>query len=318
MSEQTFHGELDYSDVLLVPKYSFLDSRKQADTTFKLGKWKFELPIVPSNMETVINLNLCQELDRDNYFYIMHRFQDVFETVQRLNDYHCKCVSASIGVNEESYQHLQSIMDNNYKIDIITIDVAHGHHVKVIAMIKFIKKYFEKDTIIIAGNVGTVEGFKQLQDAGADVVKVGIGSGVICTTRFKTGFGTPMFSTLQKIAPHKTSAKIMADGGCKHFGDIAKALVAGADCVMSGSFFAPCANSPAKVVRGMKEYYGSTSYKQNGDRLHFIEGKQVDLELAPEYNVRFREIQQALRSSISYAGGKNLSCFTDVKFIQLK
>ena len=127
-----------------------------------------------------------------------------------------------------------------------------------------------------------------------------------------------MFSTLLKIAPHKRSAKIMADGGCKHFGDIAKALVAGADCVMSGSFFAPCADSPAKVIRGMKEYYGSTSYKQNGDRLHFVEGKQVDLELAPEYEVRLQEIQQALRSSISYAGGKDLSCFSDVKFIQLK
>jgi|7_EtaG_2_1085326.scaffolds.fasta_scaffold02605_7 GMP reductase len=318
MSEQTFHGELDYSDVLLVPKYSFLGSRKEADTTFKLGKWKFSLPIVPSNMETVINLNLCQQLDRDNYFYIMHRFQDMFETVRKLNDYRCKCVSVSIGVNEESYQYLQSIIDNNYKIDIITIDVAHGHHVKVTAMIKYIKKYFEKDIIIIAGNVGTAEGFKQLQDSGADVVKVGIGSGVICTTRFKTGFGTPMFSTLLKIAPHKKSAKIMADGGCKHFGDIAKALVAGADCVMSGSFFAPCADSPAKVVRGAKEYYGSTSYKQKGDRLHFVEGKQVDLELAPEYEVRLQEIQQALRSSISYAGGKDLSCFSDVKFIQLK
>ena len=318
MSEQTFHGELEYSDVLLVPKYSFLDSRKDTDTTFKLGKWTFELPIVPSNMETVINLNLCQELDRDNYFYIMHRFQDVFETVQRLNDYHCKCVSASIGVNEQSYQQLESIINNNYKIDIITIDVAHGHHVKVTAMIKYIKKYFEEDIIIIAGNVGTVEGFKQLQDTGADVVKVGIGSGAICTTRFKTGFGTPMFSTLQKIAPHKRSAKIMADGGCKHFGDIAKALVAGADCVMSGSFFAPCADSPAKVVRGAKEYYGSTSYKQNGDRLHFVEGRQVDLDIAPEYNVRFKEIQQALRSSISYAGGKDLSCFNTTEYIQLK
>jgi len=318
MSEQIYHGkELEYSDILLVPGYSQLDTRNNADTSFKLGKFTFNLPVVPSNMETVIDLKLCKQLDDNNYFYIMHRFHDVFETVRQLNELNCNCVSVSIGVNEKSYQELEAVIDNNYKVDIITIDVAHGHHQKVGNMIRYVKKNLP-DTIIIAGNVGTYEGFHFLEDAGADVVKVGIGSGVICTTRYKTGFGTPMFSTLLKITSHKTKAKIMADGGCREFGDVAKALAAGADCVMAGSFFAGCVDSPAKIVDGFKEYYGSTSYTQKGDKLNFVEGRQIEIDLAPEYNIRLREIEKALKSSISYAGCKDLSCLSVTKFIQLK
>ena len=324
MSEQIYHGkELEYSDVLLVPKYSELDTREDANSSFKLGKFTFKLPVVPSNMETVIDLELCKQLDNDNYFYIMHRFQDVFRTCQYLNRDNFNCISISIGVNNTSYKQLEKILDNSLRVDILTIDVAHGHHKKVGNMIMFVKKHLP-DTIIIAGNVGTYEGFHFLEDAGAHVVKVGIGSGVICTTRYKTGFGTPMFSTLLKISSHKRfsydkrKAKIMADGGCREFGDIAKALVAGADCVMAGSFFAGCVDSPAKIVDGYKEYYGSTSYTQKGNNLNFVEGREIAIDLAPEYNIRLKEIEKALKSSISYAGCKDLSCLRDAKYIQLK
>jgi len=318
MSEQIYHGkELEYSDVLLVPEYSELESREDANTDFKLGNFTFNLPVVPSNMKTVISLDLCEQLDNNNYFYIMHRFQDVYKTCRYLNSKNFNCVSISIGVNQKSYNQLEQILDNNLRVDILTIDVAHGHHKKVGNMIRFVKKHLP-DTIIIAGNVGTYEGFHFLEDAGAHVVKVGIGSGVICTTRYKTGFGTPMFSTLLKISSHKRKAKIMADGGCREFGDIAKALVAGADCVMAGSFFAGCVDSPAKIVDGYKEYYGSTSYTQKGNNLNFVEGREIAIDLAPEYNIRLKEIEKALKSSISYAGCKDLSCLSDTKFIQLK
>lgn len=317
MSEQIYRGkELEYQNILLVPKYSQLDSREEADTSFKLGKFTFKLPVVPANMKTVIDIKLCKQLDDNNYFYIMHRFQSVFETVQQLNDLNCKCVSVSVGVNEESYHDLEAVIDNNYKIDIITIDVAHGHHQKVGNMIRFVRKHFS-DVIIIAGNVGTYDGFLFLEDAGADVIKVGIGSGVICTTRYKTGFGTPMFSTLLKISLHKTKAKIIADGGCREFGDVTKALVAGADCVMAGSFFAGCIDSPAKIVDGYKEYYGSTSYVQKRNTLNFVEGRQIDIDIAPKYDIRLQEIEKSLKSSISYAGCKDLSCLSKAEYIQL-
>ena len=311
------HGkELEYSDVLLVPQESDLSSRSDADTRITIGDFDFQLPVVPANMETVIDLEVAKVLDDAGYFYVMHRFDDIFKTVQYMYRNEFRCKSISVGVNQDTYNALDKILDTGYLIDIITVDVAHGHHVKTENMVRYIKCRFPEATII-AGNVGTYEGFRFLEDAGADIVKVGIGSGVICTTRFKTGFGTPMFSTIQKIVHKNNKAKIMADGGCKHFGDIAKAFAAGADMVMAGSFFASCIDSPAKLVNGVKQYYGSTSFAQKQNRLNFVEGKEVELNLGPDYVTRLHEIKCALQSSISYAGGRNLSCLKEVEYITL-
>ena len=311
------HGkELEYSDVLLVPQESDLSSRSDADTRITIGDFDFHLPVVPANMETVIDLEVAKVLDDAGYFYVMHRFDDIFKTVQYMYRNEFRCKSISVGVNQDTYNALDKILDTGYLIDIITVDVAHGHHVKTENMVRYIRSRFPEATII-AGNVGTYEGFRFLEDAGADIVKVGIGSGVICTTRFKTGFGTPMFSTIQKIVHKNNKAKIMADGGCKHFGDIAKAFAAGADMVMAGSFFASCIDSPAKLVNGVKQYYGSTSFAQKQNRLNFVEGKEVELNLGPDYVTRLHEIKCALQSSISYAGGRNLSCLKEVEYITL-
>lgn len=311
------HGkELEYSDVLLVPQESDLSSRSDADTRITIGDFDFHLPVVPANMETVIDLEVAKVLDDSGYFYVMHRFDDIFKTVQYMYRNEFRCKSISVGVNQDTYNALDKILDTGYLIDIITVDVAHGHHVKTENMVRYIRSRFPEATII-AGNVGTYEGFRFLEDAGADIVKVGIGSGVICTTRFKTGFGTPMFSTIQKIVHKNNKAKIMADGGCKHFGDIAKAFAAGADMVMAGSFFASCIDSPAKLVNGVKQYYGSTSFAQKQNRLNFVEGKEVELNLGPDYATRLHEIKCALQSSISYAGGRNLSCLKEVEYITL-
>ena len=317
MNAPISHGkELEYSDVLLVPQESDLSSRADADTRITIGDFDFHLPVVPANMETVIDLEVAKILDDAGYFYVMHRFDDIFKTLQYMHHNKFRCKSISVGVNQDTYDALDKILDTSYFIDIITVVVAHGHHIKAENMVRYIKSRFPEATII-AGNVGTYEGFKFLEDAGADIVKVGIGSGVICTTRFKTGFGTPMFSTIQKIVHKSNKAKIMADGGCKHFGDIAKAFAAGADMVMAGSFFASCIASPAKLVNGIKQYYGSTSFAQKQNRLNFVEGKEVELNLGPDYMTRLQEIKCALQSSISYAGGKNLSCLKTVEYITL-
>jgi GMP reductase len=317
MNATIYHGkELEYSDVLLVPQESDLSSRSDADTRITIGDFDFQLPVVPANMETVIDLEVAKKLDDAGYFYVMHRFDDIFKTLQYMHHNEFRCKSISVGVNQDTYDALDKILDTGNFIDIVTVDVAHGHHVKAENMVRYIKSRFPEATII-AGNVGTYEGFKYLEDAGADIVKVGIGSGVICTTRYKTGFGTPMFSTIQKIVHKSNKAKIMADGGCKHFGDIAKAFAAGADMVMAGSFFASCIDSPAKLVNGVKQYYGSTSFAQKQNRLNFVEGKEVELNLGPDYVTRLHEIKCALQSSISYAGGQNLSCLKKVEYITL-
>lgn len=307
---------LSYDDVYLVPKYSELQTRKLADTSIQLGKHKFKLPVVPSNMKTVIDENWAKWLSNNGYFYIMHRFDNVtVPFVQRANEDNFQIVSISTGVNDDSLIELQMIKDGGYKVDYITIDVAHGHHLKVQKRIEEIKKLFP-DVFIIAGNVTTPDGILFLENCGADATRVGIGPGRACTTRFQTGFHIPMFSALD-ICSKVAQKPIFADGGVNHYGDIAKALVAGASFIMAGSMFAACSDSPALVMNGKKVYYGSASSYNKGHNNH-IEGTILDLELHSTLEERLREITQALQSSISYAGGCDLSCFNTVNYVKTK
>ena len=155
-----------------------------------------------------------------------------------------------------------------------------------------------------------------LRKYGADAVKIGIGQGSICTTRFQTGFSMPMFSCL-KECQQIDDFPLIADGGVQNIGDISKALVAGATMVMSGKLFASCINSPAQIINGHKEYRGSTSFAAKKTNKH-IEGKTIDLEADITVEERLQEIKEALQSAISYAGGDNLSSFQKVKWIEGK
>lgn len=304
---------LNYDDVYLIPEYSELDTRKKADTSIVLGAKKFNLPVVPSNMKTVIDEKWAKWLSDNDYFYIMHRFDNItVPFVKMANEQDFKYVSISTGVNEDSYQELLQIKENKWKIDYITIDVAHGHHIKVKNRIQEIKKIFP-DVFIIAGNVTTPEGIKDLESWGADATRVGIGPGKACTTRFQTGFHVPMFTALQKCA-EVANTPIFADGGVHHYGDIAKALAAGATWIMAGSIFAACSDSPAMTVNGRKVYYGSASAYNKGHNNN-IEGTILDLEPHSSLEERLREIMQALQSSISYAGGKNLKSLKTIKYV---
>jgi GMP reductase len=304
---------LNYDDIYLVPKYSTLDTRKNADTSFCLGSFNFKLPLVPSNMKAVINDIWASWLSENDYFYVMHRFDNItVPFVKYADEQKLKTVSISTGINNDSYEELLTIKKNNWKLDFITIDVAHGHHIKVEKRIHEIKNMFP-DVFIIAGNVTTREGVEFLENAGADATKIGIGPGKACTTKLQTGFHVPMFSAILQCSP---SAKkpLIADGGINHYGDIAKALTAGASCVMAGSLFASCKDSPATSINGKKIYYGSASSHNKGHNSN-IEGTLLELESSVSLKDRLSEITQSLQSSISYAGGKNLTCFNSVEYI---
>jgi GMP reductase len=304
---------LSYDDVYLIPEYSELDTRKHADTSLTLGQYKFNLPVVPSNMKTVIDEKWCRWLSDNDYFYIMHRFDAItVPFVKRANEENFKYISISTGVNKDSLDELNLIKSEGYKVDYITIDVAHGHHLKVKTRIQEIRNLFP-DVFIIAGNVTTPEGIKDLESWGADATRVGIGPGKACTTRFQTGFHVPMFTSLQKCA-EVANTPIFADGGVHHYGDIAKALVAGASWIMAGSLFAACSDSPAMTVNGRKVYYGSASAYNKGHNNN-IEGTILDLEPHSSLDERLREIMQALQSSISYSGGKNLDSLKTTKYV---
>lgn len=313
---------LKYSDINLVPNYSDLYSRADADTSVEfLGK-NFALPIVPANMQSVVDMDLCRSMSEEGYFYIMHRFgNSLKDVVNQMNDEDWHLISVSMGVQMPDKKDLVSISREGKRVDYITVDIAHGHCERMKIAIEAIKKFLP-DTKIIAGNVCTRTAVRDLYKWGADAVKVGIGQGSPCTTKYKTGFTMPMFSCVKLCSnlhgpaweedPHGP-IPIIADGGIKHNGDIAKALVAGATMAMAGGMFASCINSPAVSSNvgnvTHKAYFGSASVENKGHNNN-IEGKLTNI---PCNNMtvleKMLEIKQDLQSSISYAGGKDLEAF---------
>jgi GMP reductase len=262
---------------------------------------------MPANMKCVIDADTAFKLQHNNYFYVMHRFDNTLDFVKRATAEGWNNISISVGVQKEDIQ-LITKLSTTYNIDYITIDIAHGHCKAMREMIKHIRKCYNKGVYIIAGNIGTIEAYNDMAYWGVDACKVGIGPGAACTTRLKTGFYTPMFSTLVGISEVKFAINgptIIADGGVKHTGDIAKALVGGADLVMVGGMFASCIDSPASVdSEGNKVYFGSASAANKEVKKH-IEGTTKHLPTdSLTYLEKLQEITQDLQSASSYAGGK--------------
>jgi len=314
---------LSYDTVTLLPKHSSLPSRSKGDTTVKLCGHTFKMPVVPANMKDVINPSIAKWCSENGYFYIYHRFGDhgdknlnPIHFVMEANEHAWKLISISIGVNDGSLADLKTIKGLDLRVDFITIDVAHADHDNVLPIVDYIKSNLPKTKLII-GNVATQEGAIYVGKLGADVIKVGIGGGSICTTRYMTGFHIPTLQSVQYAHwAHGYSKDIIADGGAKHYGDVAKALTFGATMVMSGGWFASCIDSPAHIINGKKVYRVSTSFELKGDRKH-VEGRALELVEGTTYEQRFAEIKDALQSSISYAGGKDLSAFKSVKYARI-
>lgn len=307
--------EFHYRNILLTPRFSELNSRSEASTKVKFGEMQFNLPVVPSNMKTVIDQSLASWLAKNGYFYVMHRFdvdQVAFCKDMRRAGYF---TSISTGVNQDSYAALYALKREGITPDYITIDIAHGHSIKMRSALQFIK-FTHPGSFVIAGNTCTKEGVESLESWGADAVKVGIGPGSVCTTRLQTGFSRPQFTTVLECASI-AKKPVIADGGIEHNGDIAKALVAGATLVMAGHMFAGYEESPGNTLNAdsgtFKEYYGSASEHNKAEKMH-IEGKKTLIPYRGPIKHKFDELEQSLRSSISYAGGKDLSAFLRVKW----
>ena len=313
-----------FDSISLLPRKSHISSRSKADTKQKLGDKTFELPVVPSNMLCVINEDIARFLSESGYFYIMHRYDvDIESFVRTANEESWKTISISIGAKDIETTLLDSMQSKGYKIDFLTIDVAHGHSESMRYMIRQVKKYFP-DVFLIAGNVATQGGVGDLQDWGADAVKVGIGGGSPCSTKYKTGFTCPMFTCVQDCSTI-SKVPLIADGGIRHNGDIAKSLVAGASFAMVGSLFAACTDSPAetvypgpnaKILTGYsKRYFGSASFQNKGHKKH-IEGFETLITgNSMSYAEKLEELKQDLQSAISYAGGEDLSAMDRVYYV---
>ncbi|MCX7242768.1 MAG: GMP reductase, partial [Polaromonas sp.] len=225
----------DYDNILLLPRKCRVDSRSECDASVTLGGRSFRIPVVPANMKTVVSESICAWLADNGYFYVMHRFDlDNVEFVQRMKA-RGSYASISLGVKPPDYATVDRLLALNLVPEYITIDIAHGHADSVKNMIGYLKQKMPA-AFVIAGNVATPEAIIDLENWGADATKVGIGPGKVCITKLKTGFGTGgwQLSALKWCARVATKP-IIADGGIREHGDIAKSIRFGATMVMIGS-----------------------------------------------------------------------------------
>lgn len=310
--------EYNYSDVFLLPKKTVVGSRSECDTSVQFGSRTFKMPVVPANMKSVVNINTCKFLAKRGWFYVMHRFNvdtvKFMEEMQGANLF----TSISIGVNEDTYNELKRIDEIKWVPDYMTLDIANAWCPKAERMIKHVKDKFPK-TFLIVGNMATPEAVRDVETWGADAVKLFIGPGRACTTKLKTGFTRPTISCLLDCVP-EAKTPVIADGGVTEHGDIAKALACGATMVMAGSLFSGYDQSASEIIEidGHKKavYFGSASEHNKGKYVH-VEGKKILMDYKGDMENLLVELQEDLKSSISYAGGRDLSALMGCEMVSI-
>jgi GMP reductase len=315
--------KFDFDDMTLLPNFSLVESRSECNTTCVFGNHNFKLPIVPANMESIINVDLAIKLAQKGYFYILHRFDiDEVSFVDFMKK-HNLISSISIGVNEESYKLVDELLSKDLIPHFITIDIAHGHSIKMRRMVEYVKLKMP-EVFLIGGNVCTPEAVIDLESWGCDSVKCGIGGGSACTTYHSTGFGNRGWqASMIEDCVSVAKKPIITDGSIKEHCDITKSLVLGASMVMVGGMLSGYIDSPGEKVKNVidghwyKEFWGSASSSQSG-KTNRIEGIR---KLVPYKEVsifeKLREIEESLQSSISYAGGDHQTILSleSVKYV---
>jgi IMP dehydrogenase len=312
---------LTYDDIQLVPAYSKITSRKLIDLSTKVStRFSLDMPIVASPMPTVCGLDMAIEAMKMGGVGCIHRFMSVEtqasitqEVASYKNSNALKLpVMAAVGANGDFLERTGELVKAG--ANIILIDVAHGHHKNVKDAIEKIKT-IDSTIDIIAGNIATSKAAVDLQQWGADGLRVGVGGGSLCTTRIKTGFGVPNVSCLiQIIAVSKVP--VMADGGLRMSGDIAKALALGSSCVMLGSLLAGTEEAPGLLINqpnGLyKKYSGAASFDTkvtHGQEVRNIEGESTIIPYKGKVKVVIESLLDGVRSALSYAGANDLAGF---------
>ena len=316
---------LTFDDVLIVPRRSSVYSRRDVSLRTRLvGDLTLELPIISANMDTVTELAMATAMAEAGGMGVIHRFVDDPET-------HADWVSSTpghrflaIGVKPADLEKIPTVEG----LDGVVIDVAHGHSDRVAETIAAVREGYPQ-LWIVAGNVATAEGAWDLLEAGAHAVKVGVGPGAVCTTRIVTGCGVPQLTAVLKVRAaidrwwdaERRKARprvehppaLIADGGIRNSGDIAKALVAGADTVMIGSLFAGTDEAPGAVIRengqAFKLYRGMASQgamdRVGSDRTP--EGVSTLIPHKGSVRALVTQLEGGIRSALSYCNSASIA-----------
>ena len=306
---------LTYDDVLLVPQYSDIRSRSEID----LQTYNFKLPIISSPMDSVTESDMAIAMDKAGGLGIIHRYNDISEQVQEVIKVKKQTnkVAAAVGISGDYLERSSELIKNG--CNILCLDVAHGHHILMKEALSILRKNCGDLVTIIAGNIATPQGYMDLSNWGADIIRANIGGGSICTTRVQTGHGFPGLQTVFDCRHIKESFNlktgIIADGGIRNSGDIVKALAAGADFVMIGSLLAGTDETPGavminpenqmkfKIYRGMaskeaqKDWKGSYSSHEGVSSTVPYKGSVHDV---------LGDLERGIRSGLSYSGVRTI------------
>lgn len=309
---------LSYQDISLVPRnLSQVNSRKEIDLSLNLAsngtRYNLRLPVLPAPMDTICSVEMCRILSKNGMLGMIHRFQPVETRKDNYNILKDDGLDAVIAVGLDEKEIIDEFYSNGARAFIV--DVANGFNTAVEPTIKQMRDL--KNTYIICGNVDSEEGFNYLSDLRVDAIRVGIGTGSMCTTSIMTGIGQGIVSSIQECRSIKekigSKSLIIADGGIRVVGDIAKALTVGADAVMVGRMFAGTKEAEGNILKYngklYKAYRGSASYavqQKRGKNPYYVEGDETIVEYKGGVQNILDQIDAGLRSSMSYMAAANL------------
>lgn len=318
---------LTFDDVLLVPSKSDVRSRKDPQLDGAVTKKrKFALPLVSANMDTVTEFEMAIAMHRLGGLGILHRFMSVEDQVAQVRKVLAAGAgpaAASIGVIQEERLRADALVQAG--AEILTLDIAHGHSVQMLEMLKWVKDRFPKIEVI-AGNVATGEATAELIEAGADAVKVGIGPGSMCTTRIITGCGVPQLTAIALCAEaaEGSGVPVIADGGLRTSGDLMKAFAAGASAVMMGSMLSGTIETPGEIKNGRKQYRGmasksaQVSWRGGLPEGMAPEGETTSVAIKGHVKDVLSEIGGGIRSGMSYVNATSTAEIRDkARFIEM-
>ena len=318
---------LTFDDVTLAPNYSEI-LPSETNTSIKLSKnLTLKIPLISSAMDTVTEGSMAAAIAEKGGIGVIHRNLSIEKQIFEIKKVKQKklLVGAAVGASSEEHRRAKRILKEN--LDLIVVDTAHAHTKKVSDIIKMIVKTKPKKTTLCAGNIATAEAAKFLIKLGVDVIKVGIGPGSICTTRLVAGIGVPHLSAIMNVKSGVGNRKvsIIADGGIKFSGDIAKALAAGADAVMIGSLFAGTDQAPGKIIKKngklFKSFRGMGSIgamnkgsadryfqtKQKNSSKYVPEGVEGFVKYKGKVDKVIYQLVGGLKSSMGYLGSKKIT-----------